>query len=550
MRWDGWRNYNSDDYYARLCLSFDVEPERRSRSRITAGSCSSGGRRSCRLKTSRAIRSRRCCAAGWTKRRAISPRRARELLDPEARAQIDRAAARADRRRRRSANSKSCSPSRSAKTELREEDEARLYERGGELGLARDEMQGGVDAELERLGARRGSTPRPAPRRRRSAATRPQRRNSADMRRAIPFTEFRRMLRLSRLCLDGDEMTDDQRDAMCNMGESLGLTGGQAEDLIDEYLEEASGHAARPRWPRRRRARSPPPAPWPRPSPRRPSPRPTAAPQPIIAGREPRSIPRRWRARRSGRSIPISPTPSGIEMLLVPSGSSSWAATRRTRRRNEQPSRTSRSAASIMARFPVTNAQYEKFDPAHIAQARAVGRRRSSGDLCEQPRGGEILPMAQLARRAKNTACRPRPNGNTPRAALDGRIFPWGDALDAGHFANFADKRTNFAWRDTHDRRRFCRDRARRQLSRGARVRSASKTWRATSSSGASIFSSLTRARSASIRAARQWATSGIYRGGSWKSRAASLRAPAAHFNLPDYSSNDVGFRVLCECEA
>ena len=51
------------------------------------------------------------------------------------------------------------------------------------------------------------------------------------------------MLRLSKLCLDGGEMTDDQRDAMCNMGESLGLTGGQAEDLIDEYLEEASGAA-------------------------------------------------------------------------------------------------------------------------------------------------------------------------------------------------------------------------------------------------------------------------------------------------------------------
>ncbi len=45
------------------------------------------------------------------------------------------------------------------------------------------------------------------------------------------------MLQHSRLSLDGDEMTDDQRDAMCNIGESLGLTGGQAEDLIDEYLE-------------------------------------------------------------------------------------------------------------------------------------------------------------------------------------------------------------------------------------------------------------------------------------------------------------------------
>ena len=41
-------------------------------------------------------------------------------------------------------------------------------------------------------------------------------------------------------------MTDDQRDALCNMGESLGLTGGQAEDLIDEYLEEVSAMPMQP----------------------------------------------------------------------------------------------------------------------------------------------------------------------------------------------------------------------------------------------------------------------------------------------------------------
>src|SRR5207302_10009933 len=50
--------------------------------------------------------------------------------------------------------------------------------------------------------------------------------------------EFRRLLRLSGL--DEEDMTDDQRDALCNMGENLGLTGGQAEDLIDEYLEQVS----------------------------------------------------------------------------------------------------------------------------------------------------------------------------------------------------------------------------------------------------------------------------------------------------------------------
>src|SRR5207245_961112 len=39
-----------------------------------------------------------------------------------------------------------------------------------------------------------------------------------------------------------------------------------------------------------------------------------------------------------------------------------------------------------------------------------------------------------------------------------------------------------------------------------------------------------------------------VYRGGSWKSRMASLRATARAYNDPEYFGNDVGFRVLCEC--
>ena len=53
-----------------------------------------------------------------------------------------------------------------------------------------------------------------------------------------------RMLRLSGL--DGDDMTDDQRDAFVNMAENLGIEPGEAEDLVDLYLEEIEKHAAPP----------------------------------------------------------------------------------------------------------------------------------------------------------------------------------------------------------------------------------------------------------------------------------------------------------------
>src|SRR5205085_3834497 len=51
-----------------------------------------------------------------------------------------------------------------------------------------------------------------------------------------PNEDFMRMLRLSGL--DSDGMTDDQRDALVNMAENLGIDPGDAEDLVDLYLEE------------------------------------------------------------------------------------------------------------------------------------------------------------------------------------------------------------------------------------------------------------------------------------------------------------------------
>jgi formylglycine-generating enzyme required for sulfatase activity len=40
-----------------------------------------------------------------------------------------------------------------------------------------------------------------------------------------------------------------------------------------------------------------------------------------------------------------------------------------------------------------------------------------------------------------------------------------------------------------------------------------------------------------------------VYRGGSWKSRFNSLRATARGSNMPNYSCNDLGFRIVCECD-
>ena len=43
--------------------------------------------------------------------------------------------------------------------------------------------------------------------------------------------------------------------------------------------------------------------------------------------------------------------------------------------------------------------------------------------------------------------------------------------------------------------------------------------------------------------------TKRVMRGASWKSRFHSLRTTTRSSNAPNYSCNDLGFRIVCECE-
>src|SRR5712692_2121860 len=58
---------------------------------------------------------------------------------------------------------------------------------------------------------------------------------------ANPQEEFLHLLRLSNL--DSYSMSDDQRDTFIDMAENLGLEPGEAEDLVDLFLEEADEKA-------------------------------------------------------------------------------------------------------------------------------------------------------------------------------------------------------------------------------------------------------------------------------------------------------------------
>ena len=206
MRWDGWKNYNSDDLYARLCLSYESNPspdqiEENCRQLLV------WWQKKLPLKNQPSNPLSQMLRGGLDEAPAYLAEARTKLLDPETRstfdqllhAQIVEAALN---------EFKKLLAFALGDNKLREEDESRLYERGRGLGLTRDDMQAAVNAELERVGAERvAAAVAVAPGAVAPVAVASAAGVAGGVAMAMPaglegkdaFPEFRRMLRLSRL---------------------------------------------------------------------------------------------------------------------------------------------------------------------------------------------------------------------------------------------------------------------------------------------------------------------------------------------------------------
>ncbi len=421
---------------------------------------------------------------------------------------------------------------------LTEEAEARLMEFGTSSGLPREDMQRLI---VEGLRARGAVKVRAAPPRSSTATskagdfgTAPDSGSPGD-----PRADFTRMLRLSGL--DADDMTDDQRDAFIKMAENLGLEEDDAEELVNDYLDAMDEAAvqqaatAAKNQTSRLMPRATPTGGWTnrvRPSTTRVL-TPEDLPQPDMSAQEERA-----RYRPFVNSL-------GVELLLIPSGSFPMGSGATGASSNEAPITKVHLKRFFMARFPITNLQYEQFDSGHA-------RRRL-------PRAGDDHPVVHVSSFEAMKFCEwlSARDGRRYRLPSEaeweyaargplGRSYPWGEATDRGDLANFADANTSFAWSD----------------------RSVNDGWPETNPvgsfpKGASPFS--VEEMSGNVwewcldffapykggeRLHPKGPPSGsrrVYRGGSWKSRFQSLRATTRNSNLAEFSCNDVGFRVVCE---
>ena len=234
-------------------------------------------------------------------------------------------------------------------------------------------------------------------------------------------------------------------------------------------------------------------------------------------------------------------------MIFVPSAEFTMGCDVEDAAPNEQPTSHVTVTRFYISRYLITNAEYEQFDRGH-ASKRAPG-------------AGDRHPVIYVSSLDATKFCnwlstRERRKYRLPTEAeweysakgADNRKFPWGNQDGRGDLANFADRNTVFAWSD-------------REIDCGYAETSPVGAFPL----GASPFGIEDMAgniwewcldyyepyrpgpkvnpRGPTIGAKR------VHRGGSWKSRFSSLRTTVRSSNAPNFSCNDLGFRIVCECD-
>jgi formylglycine-generating enzyme required for sulfatase activity len=522
-KWDGWTKYKSPNLYERLCLDPRANPS----NEAIEEHCRELLRwwqKKLPLKNQPSNPLSQLLRPGLEESSRYLTEARVELLDPDRRRAMDNELA-AQTHEEVMAEFKKFLTFAIADGILTAVEEKHLLQFGSERGLTKEQMLSGIEAELGERGAKREPPPAPA---HPSPATRSRRRGSLN-----PKDDFLRMLRLS--ALDSDAMTDDQRDAFVNMAENLGIELDEAEDLVDLYLDEADKLS---------------------------NPEATAAPEPkkVEVVQTPEAAPAAEpqepllqfqlgplnEAEEHAQFINFANSLRG-EMIFVPSGQFVMGSEAIDAAPNERPPTRVTVSRFYLSRYLITNADYEQFDPSHA-------RKRAPGTGDRHPvvyvSSLEAIKFCQWLSTRERKKYRLPTEAEWEYAArgFDGRRYPWGEYGGRGDLANFADKNTVFAWSD-------------RDIDDGYAESSPVGSFPL----GASPFGfedmagnvwewclDYYEAYRGTPKVDPRGPTCGakrVYRGGSWKSRFNSLRATARGSNAPNFSCNDLGFRIASECE-
>lgn len=518
-KWDGWSRYDSPDLYERLCLDPSTNPsneliEERFRHLVL------WWQKKLPLKNQPSNPLAQLLRSGLEDSSRFLTEARVELLNPERRQKVDDELAAQAQEQAIAEFNKYLAFALNDKT-LTPQEEQTLLEFGREQGLADERMTELIEAELLACGGARVGPP--SVEETAAAGNNPPALNPED--------DFMRMLRLSGL--GSDEMTDDQRDAFVNMAENLGIEPGDAEDMVDRYLEEIEGQAALP--PAKPVARV-----APKPEIALPPAAPVAVMSATVVGASMDVAAERAKYSSFANSI-------DAEMLFVPSGVFKMGSETVDAAPNERPITQVTLTRYYLSRHPITNGQYEMFDPKHASKRMpGTGERHPAVYVSS----GDAVKFCQWLSARERRRYRLPSEAEWEYAArgADGRKYPWGNHDGRGNLANFADRNTTFAWSDREI------DDGHAETSPVGAYPLGSSPFGMEDMAGnvwewcLDFMESYRGTPKINPRGAIS-GTKRIYRGGSWKSRFHSLRATTRGANVPNYSCNDLGFRIACECD-
>jgi len=522
-KWQGWNNYRSSNLYERLCLDPNANPS----NELIEEHCRELMRwwqKKLPLKNQPSNPLAQLLRTGLEESSRYLTEARLELLDPERRRVVDEGLSAQEYEEAISELHKYLAFAISSGV-LTAQEEKNLLFFGRQRGLSEETMNSIIGTKLQETGSRRAEVPPPAP----AADSQPA--SSAN-----PQEGFLRLLRLSNL--DSYSMSDDQRDTFIDMAENLGLEPGEAEDIVDLYLEDADeksfGAAAMSSAPKIEVAKilAQKAAPALKVAEEKPS---TLAPKIEINADSERS-----RYSNFANSL-------GGQMFFIPSAEFTIGSQAEDASPNERPPSQVTLSRFYMSRFVITNADYEQFDRAHQAK-------RAPGADDRHP--VVYVNYLDAVKFCQWLSTRERRKYRLPTEAEweyaakgnDGRKFPWGNYDGRGDLANFADRNTVFAWSD-----RGIDDGYPESSPVGAFPLGASpfgiedmagNVWE-----WCLDYYELYRPGPKVNPRGSTAGTKRVHRGGSWKSRFSSLRTTVRGSNVPGFSCNDLGFRIVCECD-
>lgn len=521
-KWQGWGNYRSSNFYERLCLDPYANPS----NELIEEHCRELMRwwqKKLPLKNQPSNPIAQLLRSGLDESSRYLTEARLELLDPERRRTIDEELA-AQSHEAAAEEFRKYLDFALAGGVLNIEEEKNLFRFGTDRGLSEAEMNSIIEDVLEETGAHRQEIAPPPPRANIVAASPPTQQVSK------PQDEFLRMLRLSNL--DSFSMSDDQRDTFIDMAENLGLDPGEAEDLCDVYLEEADEKSLM--------------------APAGPS---TSASKIEIRSA---STPAHVEEKSATSKIEFNPERErsrygnftntlGDTMIFIPSAEFMMGSEIEEAAPNERPTRQVTVSRYYISRCLIANGAYEQFDRAHQSK--------------RAPGAGDRHPVVYVSYLDAVKFCqwlstRERRKYRLPTEAEweyaakgnDQRKFPWGNYEGRGDLANFADKNTVFAWSDRDVDDGYAESSPVGAFPLGASPFGiedmAGNVWE-----WCLDYFELYRPGAKVNPHGPSSGNKRVHRGGSWKSRFSSLRTTVRNSNAPGFSCNDLGFRIVCECD-